>query len=176
MSGVTPALFAEALLARVGLPTSDNNILALVAFQRWEGGHMANDANFNPMNTTWVSPGSGLMSGPNPAKVRSYLNWEQGLDATARTLTNGAYKGIVAALARSAPPDETLREVAKSPWGCTICANAPAASAAYYADKIFPDRGGGGLGFLRSKWSMLGIAAALGVVGVILVVAGSKRR
>lgn len=35
---------------------------------------------------------------------------------------------------------ETLRAIAKSPWGCTICANVSAASLQYYANKQRPSR------------------------------------
>jgi hypothetical protein len=132
---MTPADFAQALLQRLGLPTTANNIAALVAFQAHEGGHMNNAAAYNPINTTLKLPGSHPVT---KIGVQAYASWEQGLEATAKTLAQGNMGVITAALARNAPPDETLRAVATSPWGCTICANAPASSLQSYADKIFP--------------------------------------
>jgi hypothetical protein len=132
---MTPADFAQALLQRLGLPTTANNIAALVAFQAHEGGHMNNAAAYNPINTTLKLPGSHPVT---KIGVQAYSSWEQGLEATAKTLAQGNMGAITAALARSASPDETLRAVASSPWGCTICANVAASSLQSYADKIFP--------------------------------------
>ncbi len=132
---MTPADFAQALLQRLGLPTTANNIAALVAFQAHEGGHMNNAAAYNPINTTLKLPGSRPVT---KIGVQAYVDWEQGLEATAKTLAQKNMGAITAALARSASADETLRAIAASPWGCTICANAPASSLQSYADKLFP--------------------------------------
>ncbi len=135
---VTPSLFAQAVLGRLGLPITENNIAALVAFQSWEGGHMNNTARFNPMNTMRDVDGAeqarGLVKG-----IKAYATWDDGVEATARTLAQDNMRGIYNSLARSAPADETLRAVAASPWGCTICAKAPAATLQGYANKVFPD-------------------------------------
>ncbi len=132
---MTPADFAQAVLRRLGLPASPNNVAALVAFQANEGGHMANAAAYNPMNTTLDLPGSRSVT---KIGVRAYVDWDQGIEATAKTLAQKNMGAITAALARNASADETLRAIAKSPWGCTICANVSAASLQYYANKIFP--------------------------------------
>ncbi len=110
----TPADFAHALLQKLGLPTSDNNIQALVAAQAVEGGHMHNAAMFNPLNTTWKMPNSHAAT---QIGVQSYNNWDDGLTATAKTFSNGLYKDILAAFARSAPPDETLKLAGWRTWG-----------------------------------------------------------
>jgi hypothetical protein len=115
---MTPNDFAHALLHRLGLPESGNNVAALVAFQAIEGGHMHNSAAYNPLNTTWKMSSSQTGKGLSKSiGVQAYASWDEGIEATAKTLTNGLYKDILAALARSAPPDETLKIIAKSPWG-----------------------------------------------------------
>lgn len=140
MPAVTPALFAEALLGRLGLPVSQNNVEALVAFQAWEAGHMHNAALHNPMNTTLRLPGSRSVT---PVGVQAYEDWDQGLEATAKTLSQRNMSAITSSLARSAPADDTLRAVASSPWGCTICAKSPARLMQSYANQIFPAGRGG---------------------------------
>jgi hypothetical protein len=170
---VTPSLFAQAVLGRLGVPITENNIAALVAFQSWEGGHMNNTARFNPMNTMRDVDGAeqarGLAKG-----IKAYATWDDGVEGTARTLAQDNMRGIFGALSRSAPPDETLRAVASSPWGCTICAKAPAATLQGYANKVFPDgasitRWGEGMG--------LGIERAVRdnakfIIGAFVVVGG----
>lgn len=134
---VTPALFAQAVLGNLGLPITPNNIAALVAFQAWEGGHMNNTAQFNPMNTMRDIPGAAQAKGLAHG-IKAYATWDDGVEATARTLAQTNMRGIHEALARSAPPDETLRAVAASDWGCKICAKSPATTLQGYASKAFP--------------------------------------
>jgi hypothetical protein len=186
---VTPADFAKALLSRLGLPVTDNNVAALVAFQAQEGGHMHNAAAFNPMNTTWKMPGSSLGSGLSKSiGVQAYSNWDQGIEATAKTLSNGLYSDIISALRRSAPPDETLRAVGASKWGCTICGKTPASLLQSYGSQLFP--GGGGLFdtgeraikelFTPSPRTLkigAGVAlSALAIGGVVLIVYFAKNK
>ena len=168
---VTPALFAEALLGKLGMPISQNNVDALVAFQAREGGHMHNAAAFNPMNTTLKLPGSHPVT---PVGVQAYESWDQGLEATARTLAQGNMSAITAALRRSAHPDETLRAVASSPWGCTICGNAPASTFRSYADKVFP--GKGTLLPPAIKYGAMGVVGLLALGGLVLVGIGIKKK
>lgn len=140
---MTPVDFAKALLLRLSLPVTENNVAALVAFQAHEGGHMHNSAAFNPMNTTWKmtssSTGSGLSKNIG---VQAYSSWDDGLEATAKTLSNGLYSGIINCLKRSAPPDETLRAVGASKWGCTICGKTAASALQSYGSQIFPGASG----------------------------------
>ena len=165
---MTPADFAQAVLSRLGLPTSANNIAALVAFQAHEGGHMANAAAYNPINTTLKMPGSHPVT---KIGVQAYSSWDEGIEATARTLAQKNMSAIFTSLARSASPDETLRAVAKSPWGCTICANAPAATFQSYADRLFPIGKGmldTGEGVLKDLFTFRSTASKIGgiVIGV----------
>jgi hypothetical protein len=83
--------------------------------------------------------------------VQAYSSWDEGLEATAKTLTNGLYKEILAALSRSAAPDETLRVIAKSPWGGFGGYKVPIGGASIYQayrSAVFP--GGGSFGFMPS--------------------------
>jgi hypothetical protein len=135
---MTPTRFAQELLAALGMPQSDNNIRALVAAQAVEGGHMHNSALFNPLNTTLRMPGSGAVT---KIGVQAFTDWNQGVEATAKTLTNGLYSGILGALRRSAPPDETLREFSRSPWGWGGKIVGPASSFQSYGMLLFPSIG-----------------------------------
>jgi len=180
---VTPRDFAEALLHRLDLPVTDSNVAALVAFQAHEGGHMANAAAYNPINTTLKMPGSRPVT---KIGVQAYASWDDGIEATARTLAQPNMRAITSSLARSASADDTLRAVAKSPWGCTICASAPARTLQGYAEKVFPigkgmlDTGEGALRDLfafRSTASKVGAVVVGGAIltGVVLLLVKSRR-
>ena len=110
----TPIDFAKALLARLGKPITDNNVQALVAAQCIEGGYMHNVARFNPLNTTLPHNGSHSVT---PVGVQAYASWADGLEATALTLINGLYPGILEALANDCAPDDTRCAMAVTPWG-----------------------------------------------------------
>jgi hypothetical protein len=155
----TPRQFAQALLVGLGFPLSDENVRALIAAQKIEAGFMHNAAAFNPLNTSQPMPGSTIAVHLTPTfGPRAYVNWEQGLSATLKTLTNGHYATILAALARSAPADETLQVWDVSPWGWWDPKSGktnPVGPASLYqgeADTPFPAGGGslgsGGLGLL----------------------------
>lgn len=153
---MTPALFAQSLLASLSLPVSDNNVAALVAIQKQEGGHEANSAWFNPLNTMRDMPGA-REAGLQVKGIKAYSSWEEGLAATAKTMAQDNMRGIMNALARSAPPSETLAAFAASPWGwytfkdhtrvdlpytaATAILKSPAALAKY-ANTAYRDAGG----------------------------------
>lgn len=132
---------------------------------------MANGAAYNPLNTTWKSPGSHAVTSVG---VQAYINWEQGLDATARTLTNGMYKGILSALAADDSPDTTLLAMALSPWGWyhmegnQRVPNPIGKAAGYqsYANKVFPLGPAGDSSLNTSvKKVTIGLVAALALLG-----------
>lgn len=110
---MTPLDFARALLNRLGLPQSSNNLVSLVAFVGIEAGHWNNKARFNPLNTTQTMPGSTKAPG---TIVQAYTSWTQGVEASAKTLTNGLYGGLIAALKESADPQTFLRALSDSRW------------------------------------------------------------
>jgi hypothetical protein len=111
---VTPASWAQALLALLGDPVSAENVRALVGWERAEGGHWGNSAHYNPLNTTQREPGSSSM---NSVGVQAFSSWDQGLTATRTTLLNGRYGGILAALAAGSCATCVASAVGASPWG-----------------------------------------------------------
>ena len=112
----TPRDFASALLGALGMPVTPNNVMALIAFQAQEGGFMHNTAFYNPLNTSLVYKSVTAKGFSSPA-IQAYPDWSTGLAATVKTLRNGLYGGILAALQSSAAPDTTLQAVKNSPFG-----------------------------------------------------------
>ena len=91
----TPQWFARKVLERLGLPVTRSNVNWLTAWESREGGHWGNTARYNPLNTTLPMPGSSTMNGVG---VRVYTSWQQGIEATAKTLESGLYNDIRGAL------------------------------------------------------------------------------
>lgn len=112
---MTPLRFAHALLRTLGAPESENNLRSVLGWIAQEGGHYYNSALFNPLNTTMPMPGGRSWSGSIPIKI--YSSWQEGLDATVKTLQNGLYNAILIAFAQSRAPDDTLAIIDKTPWG-----------------------------------------------------------
>lgn len=106
--------WAQQILRSIGAPITPSNLHVFDLWQRAEGGGTANDANFNPFNTTQPMPGAGVI---NSVGVRSYLSGQQGVRATRDTLLNGNYDEIVNGLRRGAAPVQIARAIARSPWG-----------------------------------------------------------
>lgn len=79
------------LLALLGAPYTASNAALMKAWGVAEGG----TATWNPLNTTFHLSGS---SGYNSAGVQNYTHPIIGLCATALTLDNGFYTGIVSDL------------------------------------------------------------------------------
>lgn len=99
------------LLKAIGAPATKENLRFLDAWQRAEGGTAA----FNPLNTTQHAPGA---TSYNSVGVRNFLDPQQGLSATAKTLLNGYYKPIVSGLRSGRTTAEKLAQaVEASPWG-----------------------------------------------------------
>lgn len=181
---VTPADFAEALLKRLALPVTANNITALIAFQAIEGGDMANSARFNPLNTMYSMPGA-RDANLKVKGIKAYSSWQEGLEATARTMVQKNMSAIFTALARSAPPDETLKAIQGSPWGWVKnIAIGPATAFQYYADKVYPSHGWLDTGastlkelfYPKTRGAKIGLAivgatvlAGIGIAGYALV-------
>jgi hypothetical protein len=113
-STYTPQSWALALLAAEGWPRTSCNIAAITAWEGAEGGHWANAARFNPLDTTMPEPGSWPMNG---AGVQAYPSWAEGFRATLTTLANGNYGGILVALSAWDSAQAVADAVAASPWG-----------------------------------------------------------
>jgi len=106
---VLPDQFGTRLLEKLNLPVTAANLTFLSAWQKAEGGSAD-----NPFNTTQDAPGATNF---NSVGVKRYPSVAEGLDATAETLTNGYYGGILTALQQGNDPMAAARAVAASPWG-----------------------------------------------------------
>jgi hypothetical protein len=106
---VLPDQFGTRLLQKLNLPVTAANLTFLSAWQQAEGGSAD-----NPFNTTEDAPGATDF---NSVGVKRYPSVAEGLDATAETLTNGYYGGILTALKEGNDPMAAARALAASPWG-----------------------------------------------------------
>lgn len=109
----TPTTWAAALLAMMGIDQTPANMQGIVGWEKAEGGHWANQAKYNPLNTTQKMPGAsyGLAQG----NIGIYTSWAQGLEATKKTLNNGMYGVIIAAL-KHGPIQDIATAISKTPW------------------------------------------------------------
>lgn len=109
--------FALDVLRGVG---NDQPTPQIVAFlMEWtiaeDGGDGALVRN-NPLNTT--QPSSAETGSINGDGVRAYATYQDGLDATLHTLTNGFYDGVVVAL-QANDPDAARTALWASPWAAS---------------------------------------------------------
>lgn len=114
MADPTPQQWAQALLKRLGIHPSAGAVKAVVGWTQAEGGHWKNDARFNPLNTTQYEPGAGNTG--SQGNIKAYRDWDQGLEATVKTLKNGRYGGILSALQKG-DAGEVASAIGASPWG-----------------------------------------------------------
>ena len=110
--------WATQLLTALGAPVNDSNITALTTWQSREGGHWNNSASFNPLNTTLDMGNSQSM---NSVGVKRYNSWDEGIQATIKTLTGAnadarGYSAIVNALRSGASTETILSAVSDSAW------------------------------------------------------------
>jgi hypothetical protein len=89
------ASFFRAVLADLGAPDTKADLASLEAWYPHENGSWPPAASDNPVNSTMTMPGSTVF---NSVGVQNYASAAQGAQATAATLANGNYPGIVAAL------------------------------------------------------------------------------
>lgn len=99
----------ERLLAALGLPTTQQNIVFIRLWEQAEGTRAKN----NPLATTQPAPGATEF---NAAKVKNYPTEQTGLIATVQTLRNGRYNAVLEAL-RVSDTKAAARAVVDSPWG-----------------------------------------------------------
>ena len=102
--------WATDLLKRLGMPTTSENVRAMTAWAQAEG----TGASFNPLATTQGAAGA---SNFNSVGVKNYVSYDQGLQATVQTLTNGRYENILSALRAGTNADAVGQAVEDSPWG-----------------------------------------------------------
>ena len=87
--------FIRATLADLGAPATQADIGSLASWFPHEFPSWPPSATDNPMASTMPEPGATVF---NSDKVRNYVSATQGAQATAATLADGDYPGIVAAL------------------------------------------------------------------------------
>lgn len=105
--------WAGQMLRALGMNVIPGAVNALVHWAQMEGGHWNNAATYNPLNTTYREPGSHSI---NSVGVQAYTSWNQGIAATANTLSS--YSGILAAL-RVGDYAGVGSALLRSPWGTT---------------------------------------------------------
>jgi hypothetical protein len=101
--------FAQALLAKLGLPVTPDNLAFLDAWQKAEGG-----SDDNPFNTSQKWQGATIFNGDG---VKRYASMEDGVEATAKTLRYGRYRGIVEALREGNNAHQAAVALANTAWG-----------------------------------------------------------
>lgn len=113
----TAHTWAAALLQKLGAPVTEANVEAMVAWEAEEGGHWNNTATYNPLNTIEQMQGSTPYEAGK--SVQAYTSWEQGLNATVRTLESSGegYESILAALKDGSDPNAVANAVVNSHWG-----------------------------------------------------------
>ena len=109
-----PESFASSVLRGLGIHQTPGAVRALVGWMKAEGGHWHNDAKYNPLNTTQPMPGAGNTGSQGNIKV--YRDWNQGVQATVKTLENGRYQPILHALAQG-DPNRVAQAIGQTPWG-----------------------------------------------------------
>jgi murein DD-endopeptidase MepM/ murein hydrolase activator NlpD len=109
--------WAKTLLEKLHYPTSKANVEALTTWMAWEGGHWHNSDHYNPLNTTMPMPGA---ISTNKEGVKSFTSWDQGYQATIKTLNNGLYGPVLKALSAGNNSRAVLKAVNHSKWGTHI--------------------------------------------------------
>jgi hypothetical protein len=94
------------ILTKIGAPATAGNLLWMKAWRKAEGG----DATYNPWNSTQVK---GTANNYNKNGVQNYFNYNDGIDATVATLTNGRYPTILKALKVGLTDKNEALELAK---------------------------------------------------------------
>lgn len=134
--------FASSLLAALGHRPTQQSVRNLLGWFAAEGGWTHNDARFNPLNTTQPAAGAGNTGTQGNIKV--YRSFGQGVQATAQTLRNGHYGGILAAL--DSNPSAFAHAVNVSPWGTKTDFSSLISGAKVGALPTVSTSGGGGSG------------------------------
>lgn len=109
--------WARGLLAADGLPQTSCNMSAVLEWEAREGGGFGNQAHFNPLN---VNPGAGAgWPGYSAIGAWAFPDAVTGLRYTVRTLNNGYYGGILAALRRGNSAQGVCDAIMASPWAAS---------------------------------------------------------
>jgi hypothetical protein len=102
--------WAHDFLTQLGMPVTNENVRAMVAWQQAEGTRAQN----NPLATTQNMPGATSF---NSVGVKNYESYQDGLTANIEAITNGRYPNILAALQAGNDANAVAQAIANSPWG-----------------------------------------------------------
>lgn len=107
--------FAEGFLKAAGMPATRTNLdFVNNVWIPSEG----TKAGFNPLATTTHRPGSTAFNSNGGFPVQNFRTLQDGISATAQTLLNGHYGGLVKLLqSGNATQADLARAVQQSPWG-----------------------------------------------------------
>ena len=106
--------WAHALLAADSLPQTSCNFNAITAWMNAEGGGFGNQASFNPLNVN--PPATANWPGHHAIGAWAFPDARTGLVYTVRTLNNGYYGGILAALQAANNAQAVCDAIMASPW------------------------------------------------------------
>lgn len=113
----TRAGWASAFLAADSLPETACNLSAVIAWETREGGGFGNQAAFNALN---VNPGPDAgWPGREAIGAWAFPTAADGLLYTVRTLNNGYYGGIIAALRAGNSAQAVCNAIMASPWAAS---------------------------------------------------------
>lgn len=110
-AGVDSTQWARDFLTKLGKPITSENVRAIKAWEQAEG----TAAQFNPLATT--QGGFAGETSFNSVGVKNYLNYQDGLNANVKAITNGLYSNILAAFDAGNDANAVARAIANSPWG-----------------------------------------------------------
>jgi len=110
-AGVDPVQWGKDFLSKLGMPLTSENVRAMSAWQQAEG----TGADFNPLAT--IQGGFAGATNFNSVGVKNYANYDDGLAANIKAITNGRYENILAALRRGTSAMDVADAIAASPWG-----------------------------------------------------------
>lgn len=105
--------WARDLVSRMRARDSFEVLSFVVAWERAEGGHFVASSMYNPLNTTMDAEGAVVI---NSHGVKSYPDYETGMDATLRTIYLSYYTGVVAGM-EAGDGQGALTALIESPWG-----------------------------------------------------------
>lgn len=115
--------FATAVLQKLGAPVNEVNISAMLRWMNQEDSRSKQEKGtraigidrYNPLNTTLNLQGSTDSGGG----IRAYNTFEQGVEATVKTLQskNYDYSGVIDVFKNAKGFDALKTAVSESPWG-----------------------------------------------------------
>jgi hypothetical protein len=115
----TRSQWAHDFLKASGLPDTDENTVAVVAWEIAEGGGFPvpgtsrRGAEYNPINTTLGSKYPSY----NSVHVRNFPDYATGVDHNARTVRQSNMSGIYRAFSSQQSPTAIVNAIASSVWG-----------------------------------------------------------